>query len=105
MRRSTAFRRADKMAKTREFKGGAKLNAAVVETLADAGVGQRLAELGQEIPAREQQSPKALLAHHKAEIEKWWPVIRPPTSRASDLRGHRGAAQQPQVVTRRGTGL
>jgi len=54
----------------------AKLNAAVVETLADAGVRQRLAELGQEIPAREQQSPQALLAYHKAEIEKWWPVIK-----------------------------
>jgi tripartite-type tricarboxylate transporter receptor subunit TctC len=53
-----------------------KLNAAVVETLADAGVRQRLAELGQDIPAREQQTPQALLAHHKAEIEKWWPVIK-----------------------------
>jgi tripartite-type tricarboxylate transporter receptor subunit TctC len=53
-----------------------KLNAAVVETLADAGVRQRLAELGQEIPAREQQTPQALLAYHKAEIEKWWPVIK-----------------------------
>jgi tripartite-type tricarboxylate transporter receptor subunit TctC len=54
----------------------AKLNAAVVDTLADAGVRQRLAELGQEIPTREQQSPQALLAYHKAEIEKWWPVIK-----------------------------
>jgi tripartite-type tricarboxylate transporter receptor subunit TctC len=53
-----------------------KLNAAVVDTLADAGVRQRLAELGQDIPAREQQTPQALLAHHKAEIEKWWPVIK-----------------------------
>jgi tripartite-type tricarboxylate transporter receptor subunit TctC len=53
-----------------------KLNAAVVDTLADAGVRQRLAELGQDIPTREQQTPQALLAHHKAEIEKWWPVIK-----------------------------
>ena len=53
-----------------------KVNAAVVETLADAGVRQRLAELGQEIPAREQQTPQALFAYHKAEIEKWWPVIK-----------------------------
>jgi len=53
-----------------------RLNAAVVETLADAGVRQRLAELGQDIPPREQQSPQALFAYHKAEIEKWWPVIK-----------------------------
>jgi tripartite-type tricarboxylate transporter receptor subunit TctC len=53
-----------------------KLNAAIVETLADPGVRQRLADLGQEIPPREQQTPEGLLAHHKAEIEKWWPIIR-----------------------------
>jgi tripartite-type tricarboxylate transporter receptor subunit TctC len=53
-----------------------KLNAAVVETLADAGVRDRLAQLGQEIPAREQQTPPALFAHHRAEIEKWWPIIK-----------------------------
>jgi tripartite-type tricarboxylate transporter receptor subunit TctC len=54
----------------------AKLNAAVVETLADAGTRQRLAQLGQEIPPPEQQNPQALFAHHKAEIEKWWPIIK-----------------------------
>ena len=53
-----------------------KLNAAIVETLADAGVRERLAQLGQEIPAREQQTPPALFAHHRAEIEKWWPIIK-----------------------------
>ena len=53
-----------------------KLNAAIVETLADPAVQQRLADLGQEIPAREQQTPEALFAHHKAEIDKWWPVIK-----------------------------
>ena len=53
-----------------------KLNAAVVETLADAGVRERLAQLGQEIPAREDQTPQALFAHHRAEIEKWWPIIK-----------------------------
>jgi hypothetical protein len=44
--------------------------------LADAGVRGRLAQLGQEIPVREQQTPQALFAYHQAEIEKWWPVIK-----------------------------
>ena len=54
----------------------AKLNAAVVEALADPAVQKRLADLGLEIPPREQQTPEALAAHHKAEIEKWWPIIK-----------------------------
>jgi len=53
-----------------------RLNAAVVATLADAGVRQRLADIGQQIPPREQQTPEALRAYQKAEIEKWWPMIR-----------------------------
>jgi tripartite-type tricarboxylate transporter receptor subunit TctC len=53
-----------------------RLNAAVVETLADAAVRQRLAELGQDIPPRDRQTPAALGAHHRAEIEKWWPIIK-----------------------------
>jgi tripartite-type tricarboxylate transporter receptor subunit TctC len=54
----------------------AKLNAAVVAALADAAVRARLADLGQEIFPREQQTPEALGAYHKAEIEKWWPIIK-----------------------------
>jgi tripartite-type tricarboxylate transporter receptor subunit TctC len=54
----------------------AKLNAAVVEALADPAARERLAQLGQEIFRREQQTPEALGAHHKAEIEKWWPIIK-----------------------------
>jgi tripartite-type tricarboxylate transporter receptor subunit TctC len=54
----------------------AKLNAAVVEALADPGVRARLADLGQGIVPREQQTPEALRAFQKAEIEKWWPIIR-----------------------------
>jgi len=37
---------------------------------------QRLGELGQEISPREQQSPEALAAFHKAEAEKWWPLVK-----------------------------
>ncbi len=54
----------------------AALNTAVKEALADPAVRKKLEDLGQEIPAVDQQSPEALRAHHKAEVEKWWPVIR-----------------------------
>jgi tripartite-type tricarboxylate transporter receptor subunit TctC len=53
-----------------------KLNAALVDTLTDATVRQRFGELGQEIPTREQQTPEGLAAYHKAEIDKWWPIIK-----------------------------
>ena len=43
--------------------------------LANPLVQKRLTELGQEIPALDQQSPEALRAHHKAELDKWGPVI------------------------------
>jgi tripartite-type tricarboxylate transporter receptor subunit TctC len=54
----------------------AKLNDAVVDTLADANVRARLASLGQEIPPRDQQASKALGAFQKAEIDRWWPIIK-----------------------------
>ena len=53
-----------------------KLNAAVVETLADPVVRKRLTDLGHDVAAREQQTPAALAAYFKAEIDKWWPIIR-----------------------------
>jgi tripartite-type tricarboxylate transporter receptor subunit TctC len=53
-----------------------KLNAAAMEALADPTVRQRLTDLGQEIPPPEQQTAAALAAHHKAEIDKWWPIIK-----------------------------
>ena len=54
----------------------ARLNAAIVDALSAPAVRARLAELGPEIPPREQQTPEALGAHQKAEIEKWWPIIK-----------------------------
>jgi tripartite-type tricarboxylate transporter receptor subunit TctC len=53
-----------------------KLNAAVVEALADPAIRTRLADAGQEIFPREQQTPEALSAFQKAEIAKWWPIIK-----------------------------
>jgi len=53
-----------------------KLNGAVMRALADGGVRQRFGELGLEIPPVEQQTPEALGALQKAEIEKWWPLIK-----------------------------
>ena len=54
----------------------AKLNDAVVTAFEDAGVRQRIADLGQAIPPREQLTPEALAAFHKAEVDKWWPIIK-----------------------------
>lgn len=53
----------------------AKLNSAVVETLADPAMQKRLTELGVEIPPRDQQAPEALRAFLKGEIDKWRPII------------------------------
>ena len=54
----------------------AKLNAAVVAAFADPAVRKRFADLGMEIPPNEQLTPQALYAHHKAELDKWWPIIK-----------------------------
>ena len=60
----------------------AKLNAAVTDALANPTVRAKLAELGQEIFPRDQLTPEALRAFQKAEIEKWWPIIK-----AANLKG------------------
>jgi tripartite-type tricarboxylate transporter receptor subunit TctC len=54
----------------------AKLNAAVAEALADPAVRQRLTDLGHVIATREEQTPEGLAAFHRAEIEKWFPIIK-----------------------------
>jgi len=54
----------------------ARLNAAVREALADPAIRKRFQDLGQEIPAAEQQTPEALRAHHRAETDKWGPLIK-----------------------------
>ena len=54
----------------------ARLNAAMVQALAEPAVRTRFSDLGLDIASREQQTPQGLAAFHKAEIEKWWPVIK-----------------------------
>jgi len=54
----------------------AKLNAAARHALADPTVRQRFADLALEIPPPDQQTSEAFGVFHKAEIEKWWPIIK-----------------------------
>ena len=54
----------------------AKLNSAAMVALADPTVQQRLTSQGHDIWPREQQTPEALAAYHKAEADKWWPIVR-----------------------------
>jgi tripartite-type tricarboxylate transporter receptor subunit TctC len=53
-----------------------KLNAAFSSGLDDASIAQKLVELGSEIPSHEQRTPEAVVALQKAEIDKWWPIIK-----------------------------
>ena len=54
----------------------ATLNSAMVQALADPAVRARFVELGLDVASREQQTPEGLSAFQKAEIEKWWPIIK-----------------------------
>jgi tripartite-type tricarboxylate transporter receptor subunit TctC len=54
----------------------ARLNTAVVDAFADPSVQKLFAGLGHEIPSRDQLTPETLAAFHKAELEKWWPIMR-----------------------------
>lgn len=51
------------------------LNRAVVASLANPKVRERLESQGIEIAAREKQTPESLAAIQQAEIKKWWPII------------------------------
>jgi tripartite-type tricarboxylate transporter receptor subunit TctC len=54
----------------------AKLNTAVQQALSDPAVRKRYADLALELPPDELRTPEALGAFQKAEIEKWWPIIK-----------------------------
>jgi tripartite-type tricarboxylate transporter receptor subunit TctC len=54
----------------------AKLNASLRDALTDPGVLKRFADLGLDAAPANQQTPEALRAHQKAEIDKWWPMIK-----------------------------
>jgi len=54
----------------------AKLNGAMAQALADPAIRARFTQLGLDVASREQQTPEGLAAFHKAEIEKWWPIIK-----------------------------
>ena len=53
-----------------------KLNAAVVNALADPVLRKRLIDIAQDIFPREQLTPQSLHAYQQAEIDKWWPIIK-----------------------------
>jgi tripartite-type tricarboxylate transporter receptor subunit TctC len=53
-----------------------KLNGAMTQVLADPALKAKFSELGLDVASREQQTPEGLAAFQKAEIEKWWPIIR-----------------------------
>ncbi|MBX9829518.1 MAG: tripartite tricarboxylate transporter substrate binding protein BugD [Xanthobacteraceae bacterium] len=54
----------------------ARLNAAVGRALADPNVSKRLSDIGHDPFPADQRTPAALAAYHKAEIDKWWPIVR-----------------------------
>ena len=53
-----------------------RLNAAANAAMADPATRQRIADLGMDLPAAELQTPAAFAAFHKAEIEKWFPIVK-----------------------------
>jgi tripartite-type tricarboxylate transporter receptor subunit TctC len=64
-----------------------KINASIVEALADQNVRRRFAEIIQDVPPRPEQTPEALGAFQKAEIERWWPIIKAANIKAANIKG------------------
>ncbi|MBV8030555.1 MAG: tripartite tricarboxylate transporter substrate binding protein BugD [Betaproteobacteria bacterium] len=54
----------------------AKLNSSMAQALLDPKVRERFAELGLDIAGKEQQSPEGFAAFLKADMDKWWPIIK-----------------------------
>ncbi|TWC05500.1 tripartite-type tricarboxylate transporter receptor subunit TctC [Bradyrhizobium macuxiense] len=54
----------------------AKLNTAAIQALRDPAVKKQLENLGLQMPPQDQLKPEALGAWQKAEIAKWWPMIK-----------------------------
>ncbi len=54
----------------------AKLNDAVVKAFADPTVQKRFGEFGHTVPPKDKMTPQALYQHHKAELDKWWPIMK-----------------------------
>jgi tripartite-type tricarboxylate transporter receptor subunit TctC len=54
----------------------ARLSAALVESLADPALAKRITDLGQDLPTAAERTPQGLGARHRADIEKWWPLIK-----------------------------
>ena len=54
----------------------AKLNRAATAAMADPAVQKRFTDLGLEMPPAAQQTPEALGKLQRAEVEKWWPIIK-----------------------------
>jgi tripartite-type tricarboxylate transporter receptor subunit TctC len=54
----------------------AKLNAAVQTAMSDSATQTRIAQLGMELPPSDERTPQAFAAFHKAEVEKWYPIVR-----------------------------
>jgi tripartite-type tricarboxylate transporter receptor subunit TctC len=53
-----------------------RVNAAAVAAMSDPDVRRRIADLGMELPPPELHSPEAFAAFHKAEVEKWYPIVK-----------------------------
>jgi tripartite-type tricarboxylate transporter receptor subunit TctC len=54
----------------------AKINAAAVEALADPAISRRVTELGLDMPPADHRTPESLAAYQRAEIAKWWPIVK-----------------------------